>query len=1339
MRRLHIAFGIACFLLLAGTVYVLIQDHYGREFRKYQEAYEAAELQRLGRERSAVEEQLSAADFQAERAALEARAAAAEQELAANKAVLAAAQENVKSAAGRLSLAERELNVLKAEQDTLRYEVDAGKRPLQDWTAQQKKADAKFAEAEALRADRDAALKAVAALQAGRTQAEAALRQLLSARDDIALKIRRTAGSPALNLLRDAPGLDMFSPRRRIEQVVLKNLPVDLHFEKTQRVDRCMTCHQAIDNPDPKYRTATVPQASSVEAGKKPAALHPVLRSHPRLDLFVGANSKHPAARFGCTICHQGRPLGVAFSRAAHTPRDQDQAEEWRRNYQWEPLEFWDQPMLPLQYTEASCLKCHRGLDEIPGAPRLNEGRDLFRSRGCTNCHMGASGDKDLAWVGRVGPDLRRIGEKDIQPWVQRWIANPWEFRPSTRMPRLFGLENRRDAGGEPLTIALRDSSVPRDAVEIEAIATYLFATSKLRETPPPPGPSGSAENGRKLFAATGCAGCHPTREKPGDEQLVFSAHAPDLSRIGSKVSAGWLFSWLRNPRQYWPETKMPDMRLSAAEAADIAAYLLQAMQGKESALPSGTYPEEAFDALIIDKLSPTMSRARIAALLKDTTALLEYSTNGTFVVPRASPPVAATAMGLSSLRAKVKYVTGPDGKRRDSGDGEWTEAQIAKITDVLSAEPDKARAVKAFYAGEFLIQHYGCYGCHNIQGWTHAPLPCPNLQREADKDLARFAFGHALTDNSIARTRWDWLRTKVSRPRVYDVGSLDLLKPLERLSMPWFGYVKPAAEPQGQPTAAAARGTQPGKYHPASNPDVSSPFGLTPALVDCLVTHLLSLTLEPIPAAMQRTPLPQELAADRGHRVFRELNCAGCHLVGLSKGPPAGISDTPGQLPAESLLALLTPQANKGTDDGIYADADLVAVDYAAPQPTPPVPPALAGLLNIKRGTCLTSMTVPILLCETTARPNSEQPPVPIGFRLIKGEKKPADGAWLPLGELLSLDRFRQLTVPTFYRDAAVAAKAYDSIRTWWAEQGACERLAGTAALRAAGKLTARQVEERTLAGRFFEPTFVAVRFTRGEGPIIPHIIKLEQERGVTIPRLQPGGAGPQQAPPSLVFEGARVHPDWLYQYLRNVYTLRLGYTIRMPSFWGDAALSASKTVYPTGRLAAHLGDLPDDAAEVVEFLMADACEKPFGYQPLPLNGAGDRTLYEQGRQLVTADSKSGGLGCMDCHMFGQRTPPEPKWALNLANVKRRLKGPWLNRWLINPQSIYPWTNMPNNFKLDWLGSYNFALTDPLRGIMGDDEAKLQDSANRIRAVEYYLLHLGEGEIGETPAQARP
>ena len=54
---------------------------------------------------------------------------------------------------------------------------------------------------------------------------------------------------------------------------------------------------------------------------------------------------------------------------------------------------------------------------------------------------------------------------------------------------------------------------------------------------------------GRKLVRESNCVGCH----KIDGYQKQWD---PSLDGIGSKVNRTWLVHWLKNPKQYYPQTK---------------------------------------------------------------------------------------------------------------------------------------------------------------------------------------------------------------------------------------------------------------------------------------------------------------------------------------------------------------------------------------------------------------------------------------------------------------------------------------------------------------------------------------------------------------------------------------------------------------------------------------------------------------------------------------------------------------------------------------------------------------------------------------------------------------
>ncbi len=812
-----------------------------------------------------------------------------------------------------------------------------------------------------------------------------------------------------------------------------------------------------------------------------------MLKSHPRLDLFVGAGSPHPYKKFGCTICHGGQPMATKFSVAAHSPQDQKQSDYWRGQYGWEPEESWDAKMLPLQHTEASCAKCHKGTDEVHDAAKLNEGRHLFRDRGCVNCHFGATGGPDMNWVGRVGPDLRRIGEKTNMDWARSWIENPWDFRPSTKMPRFFGLENHKDKAYEIDTGKVH----ARDSVEAEAIAQYLFLSSQLRETAQPPPKEGNVDEGRKLYASVGCVGCHSTAEQGEKDMYKFNQHGPDLSRVGEKVSAGWLFNWVKNPRHYWAETKMPNLRLSDDEAANLTSYLMSTMKtAKEPPKALESFPTKAFDKIVVEKLASTTPEDVIRERLKDPLAMVE-----------------------TALKLKVKYATKlVDGVsvRYDTGDGEWSEPQIAKLKELIQKQQDPeriARTAKVFYTGEVLIQHYGCFGCHNIQGWTYAPLTCVNLSGEPDKGLDKFDFGKAGHDHSIAETKWDWLFAKIARPRVFDRDKEELIKPFDRLRMPWFGYYDkdnsdlPETPKEKEGEHASSEHAHGKKYAPENNLDRSSKEALGKHEIERLVTYVLSLTNEVVPAEMQHPATAHDIAEDHGRRVVRELNCTGCHMASIGS---AATHDGPTTLPLAAFVALSTGKSRaflKLPGNGIYSDEDLVLASI-----TPFGDPKIKGFINIQRGTYLNESTIPILFEEYLVRTSPLLPFEPLNFKVEKklDEKKLAERAakgetWKQYGDLVTEDEFVKMT-DLFYeaklddsgkRDLSEAKAGYAELSKQWVEVHAYERMAGTAAL----KLPNLKKEELDAQRKFHDPVMVKVRLARGEGRIMNHIIAVERD----------------------------------------------------------------------------------------------------------------------------------------------------------------------------------------------------------------------------------------------------
>jgi cytochrome c2 len=107
--------------------------------------------------------------------------------------------------------------------------------------------------------------------------------------------------------------------------------------------------------------------------------------------------------------------------------------------------------------------------------------------------------------------------------------------------------------------------------------AALLAACSKtLPETEPITG--GGPRHGRELLACYGCASCHRIK----GIALADSQVGPPLDEIRARGyiagvlphSADNLMKWIRHPRQVVPNTAMPELGVTQAEARDMAVYL---------------------------------------------------------------------------------------------------------------------------------------------------------------------------------------------------------------------------------------------------------------------------------------------------------------------------------------------------------------------------------------------------------------------------------------------------------------------------------------------------------------------------------------------------------------------------------------------------------------------------------------------------------------------------------------------------------------------------------------------------------------------------------------------
>jgi mono/diheme cytochrome c family protein len=176
----------------------------------------------------------------------------------------------------------------------------------------------------------------------------------------------------------------------------------------------------------------------------------------------------------------------------------------------------------------------------------------------CLACHSRKGAPAPLE---RAAPDLFDVGARVAPDFLRRFIAAPSAAHAGTTMPDLL----------------MNQTAEERSKIA-EAITHFLVAQSP-RKFQSVVIPDQDAASGKVLFQTIGCVACHSPRDESGRD--VTHEGVVELGHLPGKYSLASLGEFLFQPARVRPSGRMPDMKLTPAEAKLLASYLLGKTAGR--------------------------------------------------------------------------------------------------------------------------------------------------------------------------------------------------------------------------------------------------------------------------------------------------------------------------------------------------------------------------------------------------------------------------------------------------------------------------------------------------------------------------------------------------------------------------------------------------------------------------------------------------------------------------------------------------------------------------------------------------------------------------------------
>ncbi|MCA9041545.1 MAG: c-type cytochrome, partial [Planctomycetaceae bacterium] len=395
----------------------------------------------------------------------------------------------------------------------------------------------------------------------------------------------------------------------------------------------------------------------------------------------------------------------------------------------------------------------------------VERGREVAEAFRCFHCH--ASVHQGSAKPEFTAPSLKNVKEHLAWNWLLTKLQDPTHQNTASKMPN-YGFD-KNDA--EAVAAYLWSKSKPLELLETPELAQEKPASQK--ETPKEEKPIDHLAEGNRIVHTVGCLACHQVAELGNSGN--FSG--PELTTLGEKRTADWIYTWLEQPEKLHPQHRMPEVLLSKTEKAQVARYLAttQSNNPSDNTDPIPEFTDELLKrgATLIQQASCNSCHDMGIAGVRFTSLNLapilpnkldESSSCVTTQSPTESDEPTPHYGERADIDALKAYLSAGEPARHQGPLGKWDQYGISHYT-----------------AGERLLRKKNCLACHergngegfkDLAGKIAASVPGQEGLSESFVPPSLNAIGDKLRDEVLSeaiagkqeRVRVDWLAIRMPR-----------------------------------------------------------------------------------------------------------------------------------------------------------------------------------------------------------------------------------------------------------------------------------------------------------------------------------------------------------------------------------------------------------------------------------------------------------------------------------------------------------------------------------------------------------------------------------------------